>query len=329
MRKFRLRESKGKPMVSTLPNVRNLHVAKSCNLLVILVLLAEVMMLGACSVNDGIQESDNNAVRFTAGIGDLATLQGEPVTKTAGTTWDSGDAIGIFMVGNGGTTTVHAENKQYTTTGGNTFTPATGNEIFYPMDGSKVNFIAYYPYESGATLGTPINVTIGDQNNQSAFDLLYSSGATGSKATASTPVSLTFGHKLAKLVMNTTADASVGVSSLVGMAVKINGMNAQNTLDLKTSTLGTATDNATPIIPRTVTDGTVYDAIIMPGSYAAGMITVEFTTGTETFTWNVGAETFDGGNEYIYAVTLTRTGVKFTGTIKPWTTIDRGTGTAE
>lgn len=283
--------------------------------------LAGLVAFTSCSVNDDIQ--DNAAVRFTAGI-DGATAIG-PESRAAGSEWASGDAIGIFMTD--GAAAVLAANKHYTTTGASAFTAVTGDELYYPMDGGTVGFIAYYPYASGTALGN-INVTIGDQTDQPSFDLLYSSGATGSKA-STTPVALTFEHKLAKIVMNCTADASVG-TALTGMTVTIKGMNTANTFDLSTGTLGTP-GTVAAITPRTVADGSEYDAIIMPGSYLADVITVEFTVGTDTFTWNVGATSFEGGNEYSYDVTLTRTGVNVTGTITPWIISgnNRGDVTAE
>ncbi len=151
---------------------------RKSNFLVMLGALAGVMMLGACSVNDDITDNtDDGAVHFTAGIAQVATPQGAPVTKAAGTTWGSGDAIGIFMVGNGGTTNVIETNKEYTTTGSSTFTATTGNEIFYPMDGSKVDFIAYYPYESSVTaIDNTIDVNVsGTQTtaSQAGIDLLW------------------------------------------------------------------------------------------------------------------------------------------------------------
>lgn len=283
----------------------------------------------SCNANDDSNENEIRAVRFTAGIGKVATPQGSPETRAAGTTWGSGDAIGIFMVANGSTTVVeNAANKQYTATGINAFTAAAGNEIYYPMDGSKVDFIAYYPYNSSNTTLSSIDVTIGDQTVQSAFDLLWAkadnAGAGYDKVShATASVAMEFSHKLAKIVMNTTADASVG-TALTGMTVKIKGMNTQNTFDLATGQLGATPETVADIIPHAVTDGSVYDAIIMPGSYGAGTVTVEFTVGGEIFTWNVGAMSFDGGNEYTYDVKLTRTGVRVTGTITPWTPVSGG-----
>ncbi len=116
------------------------------------------------------------------------------------------------------------------------------------------------------------------------------------------------------------------------MTVTINGMNTENTFDLSTGTLGTP---ATPaaITPRTVTDGKEYDAIILPGKYSDGAVTVEFTinpnTKPETFTWNAGDIDFTGGKQYTYEVKLTRTGVQVTGTIAEWKVEDKGDVTAD
>lgn len=283
----------------------------------------------SCNVNDEIDDG-NEPVRFTAGIDQQAVANAPAGTRAAGTTWGN-DAIGIFMTESG---TTHYANSKYTTTGDGKFTAAAGSEMYYPMSGNTVTFTAYYPYESGAALGAPIDVeieTTQTTGNQPAFDLLYSSGATGSKATAASPVALDFKHQLSKIVMNTTADASVG-SALAGMTVTIKGMNTKNTFNLATGALGATSNTPAPITPRTVTDGTQYDAIIMPGSYSAGDVTVDFTVGSETFTWTLPATTFAPGNEYTYTVTLKRTGVQVTGTITAWITggaNDRGNVDAE
>lgn len=288
--------------------------------------LAGVMMLGACSVNDDINERENQSVRFTAGIGETATPLAASYTRAAGTTWASNDAIGIFMMQSG---TALAANKQYSVSDISTgaLNPELGHEMYYPMDDIPVDFIAYYPYEPGATLATPINVKIGEQTDQPSFDLLYSNNGTGSKTTTA-PVNLEFEHKLAKIVMNTTADANVG-TAITGMVVKITGMNTKNTFDLTTGSLGATPDTPLSITPQTLTDGSSYDAIIMPGSYAAGAVTVDFTVGGETFTWTLPTTEFKGGNEYTYDVTLKRTGVEVTGTITPWTSKNEGPVTAE
>ena len=323
--------------VSTLPSMRNLRGAKrKSNFLVMLGALVCAALVSSCSTNDDIEgNNDNGAVRFTAGIAEVATPAGSPVTKAAGTSWGSGDAIGVFMVGHGGTTQVIEANRQFTTTGNGTFTAAAGHEIFFPQTG-KVDFIAYYPWKTGYPLGTPIDVEIATAQtaiNQPTFDLLWTkadnSGSGYDKVTnASDNVALVFDHKLAKIVMNCTADGSIG-SPLTGMTVTIRGMNTQNTFDISTGMLGAILGTAANITPRTITDGSAYDAIIMPGTYLVDVVTVDFTVNGETFPWEVPATTFASGNEYTYAITVTRTGVKFTGTINPWAPVTGDPGTAE
>ena len=317
-----------------LSSVNNLRKAKTSSFFVAATLIC-ALAFTSCNVNDDITDETSQAVRFCASI-DNQAVANAPETRAAGAAWNNGDAIGIFMVKNGTTTiSEQAVNKPYTTQGAATFTAAAGNEIYYPMNGSAVDFIAYYPYESGNVLTTAINVEIGTTQttaSQAGFDLLWAradnSGNGYNKIShAATPVAFVFNHKLAKIVMNCSADASVG-TALTGMTVTIKGMNTKNTFNLATGVLGTPGTPAA-ITPHTVADGAIYDAIIMPGGYATGALTVEFTVGGETFTWNVGAETFVAGNEYTYAITLTRTGVIVTGTINPWIPVVRDPVEAE
>jgi hypothetical protein len=311
-----------------------MKVTRKSNLLAVATLVSAAAFT-SCNVNDYIEDETNRPVRFTASI-DNQAIASAPEARAAGSTWSNNDAIGIFMVETGTLDIAeNATNKQYTTSSGNgSFTAATlADEIFYPMDGgSDVNFIAYYPYRSGATLTTAANIEIATAQtaaNQPTYDLLWSGSATDYNKTSSN-VPLTFQHKLSKIVMNVSAHANVGASAadLSGMTVTITGMNTKNTINLATGDLNTPSEEA-DITPRTITAGSQYDAIIIPGDYAAGAVSVEFTVNSETFTWNVGAKSFASGSEYTYDVTLTRTGVVVTGTITPWTSVTGGSVTAE
>ena len=305
------------------------------------VALLGVIAFSSCSSDDEVRTTNDGVVRFTTSIDETAT-PGTPQTKAAGTGWTAGDAIGIFMVANGGTTVVeNATNRKYTTTGTSTFTAASGQNIYYPMDGSAVDFIAYYPYSGSVTaLSATIQVNVaGTQTatSQADIDLLWAKtnngGAGYDKVShATTPVALAFDHKLSKLVINCKADANVGVS-LNGMTVSITGMDTKNTLTLSSGVLGTASTVAaiTPNKQASAPAGfsTSYDAIILPKAYAADVVEVLFTLSNgEPFVWKVPAITFVSGTEYTYEINLTRTGVQFTGTIKPWLT-GGGTGIAE
>ena len=192
-------------------------------------------------------------------------------------------------------------------------------------------------------------VVIGGQSAQADFDVLgakANNNGTGYTKTShkTTAVALEFEHKLAKIVMNVvkpslTTDSGLTDGDLANMTLDMTGMKTRNTFSLATGLLGTATDVAASTPRKATTNAdflATYDAIIMPGTYNNGDIKVVFTTTDgEPFTWTVngtnGASNvvFDGGNEYTYDVTLTRTGVKVEGPIKPWKEIDRGDVTAE
>ena len=309
---------------------------KKSNTLVIFVALVCAVSMSSCNVNGDIE--DDRAVRFTAGIDQVDTPQASSGTRAASTNWSAGDAIGIFMVDHtSGDVEMNAANKQYTTlAGGSNFTAVVGNEIYYPQTG-KVDFIAYYPWKIGYTLGTAIDVEIGGQTAQSTFDLLWAkadnSGSGYDKVThATSPVALEFEHKLAKLVMNCIGDPSVGTLP-ANMTVSITGMNTKNTFDLATGSLGNSPGTPAAITPlKIATEATFdasYDAIIMPGTYGADDIKVTFTVNGDVFTWNVPVINFIGGLEYTYDITVTRTGVKFTGTINPWNPVPGDPGIAE
>lgn len=301
-------------------------------------LTVSVLFTAGCSSNEPMDEQPV-AARFSAGIKQALPLQASH-TKVSGNTWEAGDVIGIFMVERGTIQIAQqTANKQHTATAGTTanFTPATGHEIYYPLNGSSVNFIAYYPYASTVSgLGTLSVDVSGSQTaaRQAQIDMLWAKADNNGngynkESHENTAVSLTFEHKLAKLTLNCTADPSVGVS-LEGMDVRIDGMKTTTTMDLSDGTVGAASSVAT-IDPRMVVEGQKYEAVIVPSAYGTDELEVIFTLGErqEEFIWTPDATTFESGKEYKYQVILSRTGVTATGTIKPWTTVDRGEVTAD
>lgn len=302
--------------------------------------LACAMVVSSC-INDDIQTANNQAVRFSSSIGQLESTDEAPGTRASGTEWDGGDAIGVYMVTNKTTTVVmNAENKQYVVeaAGANgAFSPAVGNEIYYPQAGS-VNFIAYYPWTATSNIVNnlyPVNVAT--QSDLAAIDLLWATatgtGDNGYDKNNTSPIALEFSHQLTKLILNTTAGAGLSDSDLTGMTITIKGMNTENTFNVKTAEFGTAKTIA-PINPKTITNGVQYEAIILEREVENdGDVTVEFklaNSDADLFVWNVPAGTkFNSGEEHTWNITIKRTGVSVTGTIKPWTDGAGGSDVAE
>ena len=317
--------------------------------------LAITFCLASCNnQNEDPTPAGPAPVRFTASIGTPdAVATPVPRTRAAGTSWAVGDKIGIFMTAHATTNPAEADavNRQYTTaTGDGSFTPIMGQELYYPMDNSAVDFIAYYPYTATATLTEALPITVATTQtsaSQTACDYLWASAnnsGTGYDKSATAAVALPFSHSLARLTMNCIVDANVGtdtpadgIPSLPADAVvTINGMYTTGSFAPSTGQVSAA---ATPaaITPRRLdapTDATKYaatfDAIILPATYtAAANVTVSFTIHDETYVWTVGKMEFKSGNDHIYEVTITRSGVKAIGTIKDWNQEIQGGVTAE
>lgn len=292
----------------------------------------------SCDKTDVPDMSVNGAVRFTAGIGKEVVIT--PQSRAADAQWTPGDKIGIFMM-NHGTCDVleYADNRQFTTAlGDGVFVPVSGQEIYFPMDNRTVDFIAYYPFVEG---NSNVTVDVGGvqtATTQANIDLMWAKSNNDGKGytkekNADVPVALTFKHRLSKLTMHCKADPSVGVSSLDGTSVTIKGIYSGASLTPQTGAL-ILNDDRSEISPRkydAAPDGfhAAYDAIIVPRSYDTGVMTVNFTIGSEIFTWNVDAVTFESGCEHIYEVLITRTGVTATAMIKPWDVETKDPITAE
>ena len=141
-----------------------------------------LMLFGMQSCSDDKTENESGprpvilkAEVFTAG-------------NDAGATWSSGQSLGVYMLKNGSNEIIgdNANIKFLADNRGTTgyLVPANNIPIYYPTDGSKVDFRVYYPYnENIATRSLGINQTeVVIKNNTKADALLYSDncqGATG------------------------------------------------------------------------------------------------------------------------------------------------------
>ncbi|WP_418699016.1 fimbrillin family protein [Bacteroides sp.] len=287
--------------------------------------LAAIGALASCtSGNDLLPETSRTPIRFTGGIGTQ--------TRAAGAIWHSGDAIGVFMLSHGTDALADdAANKQFTTSGNGHFTPARGHDIYYPADGSPVDFITYYPYRADASLASSFAVNTTDQSRQPSFDLLWVKADRSGKGYSKDmlgDVPLAFNHRLARIVLNCKADANTGFTDLKGMTVTLRGMNTQVSFSLADGTAGTP--SAVADIPaREITAAAGYmasfDAIIVPAAYAAGQVTIEFEKDGSLFIWEVGNIRLDAGSSYVYEVTLSLVAVQVQGTIIPWNTKEEET----
>jgi hypothetical protein len=304
----------------------------------IAIVFAAMLMVWSCKKDNSVALpplEEAVAVQFGSNLGSLVPLIKSSGLKplAVGSTWEGNDAIGVFMVDNGATNVRNAEaNKKYVTAAGATgnFTPDAGNTVYYPINGDKVDFIAYYPYTSSITSLGAYSVNVSNQSNLAAINLLYAkatNSGNGYNKTNATPVALSFNHQLSKLTLNIAQPISstqITAADLTSMTVRIDGLNTEASFNLATGTLGAAS-NVKTITPFTETAGAKYEAILLPGSFSGVSVTFTITAGSNpgVYVWNVPNGAFEAGKEYVYNIAFTGTSgnISVTGIINAWDVI--------
>lgn len=284
-----------------------------------LTMLLGLMILASCSSETDLRDNPlllTNQVRFTSTIGAV-----EVSTRVTGTNWDTGDAIGVYALNAGQAIpdgVYGKDNAKFTTPDAATtaeFTAATAeDQIAYPKDGSKLDFVAYYPYTVEVDdYQLPIDVSV--QTNSAIIDYLYSDNVKG-KSILDESATLNFKHKLSQLIININGAAFDNLSSLTAV---VKDMKVDGSLDLKD---GAVTPGSTvgDITPQLNSDKTVATAIVVPGQDMKD-ITVEFTLDGVKFVWQPEAQALESGKKYSYNIRLTKDGVvldKVGATITDW-----------
>lgn len=267
-----------------------------------LMIAASVAMLATACSPDGpnYPQGGDEPLTFSSNIGT------SPATRAYDETWETGDAIGIYM--DAGSQADNRTNVEHRTNGNGVFTAAPGVEAIYlPQGSTGVSFIAYYPYKSNiSNYQYPIDVT--DQSDLGDIDLLWSNNVTN-YTTGNNP-HLVFYHKLTKVVFN-IRDQRDG-ATLAGATVSLDGLNTRGEFNLST---GAVASSSTPgnIAANMVSISGVNataEAIVIPTSSATYDILVNIpadgTSNPATFTLN--SQNYQPGQKHIYTLNVVDTG---------------------
>lgn len=298
-----------------------------------MVLCAAASLLAGCAGDgDGtMPEKDGRvALKVNSGI--------DVQTRAHDEQWDAGDAIGIYML-NG--TTAEAANQKYTTKSTDTdgsFTAADGQTVYFPVDGSQRDFTAYYPYRTSLT-GSLFAVNVKDQAVQKDIDLMGVDKVTG-KTKNDPAVKFEFRHKLVKLYLTIKPDGtSLFADDMKELKIDITNQKTKAKYDVVAggSVVVDADDNI-PAAVELLTDanGTSSEGIVLPNTTTESMQFVFHLKDATVFTWDIHkaekSKQFKAGNKYVYTITIGKTGIEVTSTVKNWTPgngVGGETGSAE
>lgn len=145
-------------------------------------------------------------------------------TRATDAAWQPDDAIGILLL-NAGTNTPAEGKTAYRYLTANTtgaFAPADAdNTAYYPTQGEKVDIIAFYPYcQPDEALNIPVSTA--QQSALSQIDLMVAERSTGHSVN-NPDVSLAFRHKLVKLIVNVSREATAADLDLNGATILLQG----------------------------------------------------------------------------------------------------------
>lgn len=237
------------------------------------------------------------------------------ITRASGTAWDADDEIGIYMKTAGAilsTTSVQAGNMKHTTPGDGRFSFASPeNTIYFPADGSNVDFIAYYPYTTTITdYKYPVELGGNQAGRLPRIDLMYSNNLVN-KNKDSEDLTLGFNHQLALLELKITDQ---GGKSLMGMAVTITGMKTKSSFSLIDGTFTDDPASVRDIIAQTSVHNTLAtaEALILPVTGLTGAkVTFNVPSHGKTYTWDIPAnQEYKSGNQYSYEIEILSDGLK-------------------
>lgn len=282
--------------------------------------LVALTALSGCTAdeNTSLNDTDRVAVQISGGV----------QTRAANNQWDESDAIGVTMFKKGSAELAEGNysNCKYQTPQGvmGVFTPATEKEtIYFPKDGSEVDFMAYYPYSTEMKADYKMPLVVAEQTSQSKLDFMTSEHMEGtSKETPD--VKLRFYHRLSKVIIRLKTDGNEKPERLIGSQLTIKGMLTKGTYDLLGGTLATDPESTAAIpVPTDAATGAKAEGIVLPRPAASGVtFDVVLTDGARYTAHMSDALALESGYKYTFNITLKKTQMTVTADIQDW--IDNG-----
>lgn len=175
-----------------------------------LLLLLPLLWLAGCSSEDdtGTQPKvkPGDEVQFNIGFGASTRAATDIAFNTV---FEDGDEIGVFTMKEG-TADVVAQNVKLVRISGNWRAATDADKIYYPLDGSKLDFYAYYPYQGDSNttrdgLAFEVQANQSTATNYSKSDLLTATAVSQNNSL----VTLSFTHLMAMIQVTASRVAPV------------------------------------------------------------------------------------------------------------------------
>ena len=280
-------------------------------------LIVGCLVLVNCSKQDELSPDPNRKTISLKG-----TIEG--ISNATENVFEEGDAVGIYIVDYAGESTPgtlspsgnRASNiKHLYQSNDNSWQPSTGQSIYWKDETTKIDVYGYYPHNTTTpTTMTAYNFAV--QTDQStagsekslggyeASDFLWAK--TEGVAPRESPILLTFRHKMSKVVI--TLVGGTGFESGLpqsDISVKIKGTRTAASIDLTTG-IASVNASSSPQTIKTLKNGEIYKAIVVPQTLEQSTTWIEVMIGTDVFTYS-GTYTFTPNRQHNLTLTLNKT----------------------
>lgn len=258
------------------------------------------------SILQSCQNDETNIIQHEVnkkGITFSSIIDDVHYSRAYDTSWETNDAIGLFMYASNDKTNLLAINVPYVTANGDGYFVSQHTPIYYPEDNSPVDFIAYYPYNENINDYSNYAIDLSNQTKQNAIDLMTAINLTNRNQT-SPQGNLQFKHLLAKLILNLKSTSG---SSLKGIKASISGLQVKGTANLAEGTI-TPSGEATTFSLYINEQATQAEAILLPQTLSENLkIKLELNGQSKEITTQISGN-IEQGNKYICNVNISSQG---------------------
>ena len=266
-------------------------------------------------------------VKFSSRI----IIPGPSNSRIIGELWETGDAIGMYMVEKNSYSVVEGSSNIRYVTKKSCYTcnfVASDDFIYYPEDGREVRFMSYYPHNE-STKGTTYKIDVSNQIPQSKLAFLYSFNSIASydKNVDVENVPIEFNHQMTKIHINVKNAGNLQGYDLMNMKVYMTGLSSNADFNLMTGKISNF-KKSSHIYPSVLIaeNGNVFsaEAIVIPESNLSSDAGIVFDLNngnknkkSDVYRWDLG-ETLEKGKKYTFNVAVNSTGISVNTTIYDW-----------
>lgn len=242
-------------------------------------------------------------------------------TRANDTTFESGDAVGIYVVNYDGTTagTLKAEgnqadNAEFVFNGGGW---NSDEPIYWKDKNTSADFYAYYPYSASINIAAQPFAVEADQSNEDNFwasDFLW--GKSTKVSPTSNAVNIQTNHVLSRIIVEIKPGSGFTSASwaAANKSVKICDVKTSATINLATG-VATATGNNGEIVPLATSSN--YKAMVVPQTVADDSKLIVVTVDGTEYVYRAGC-TFKANTQHNFSIVVNKNESSVSVSIGEW-----------